>query len=160
MKRFGKTTVAALGTLFALLGALPPASAATAQGQWAGNGKDPCNGATCTVDATSDTCAEVTDHENVTISISGCSAVLTGTHSRLRANGQYRCVGVGTGTLTYTDANNVTYPGIPVTIVVDDGTLTYHGTAVAGVDLFKVQGVVTPACLPQNGTFTGTLTRA
>lgn len=148
-----------MATLTLILSTQPPASAAIAQGQWTGNGGDPCNAGTCTVDAAATTCAEVTDHDNLTISLSGCSAVLSGTHSRQRANGMYFCVGVGTGTLTYKDSNGVPYPPVPVSIVVDEGTLTYQGTALAGVAVFKVQGAFTPACQPQTGTFTGTLSR-
>jgi hypothetical protein len=142
----------------ALVATAPAASAAVAQAEWTGAGGSSCAGTSCTFAAASSSCQEVTTVGNATITLSGCTARLSGSHSRVRSGDQVFCAGVGTGTLTYVDPLGTAYPPISVTVVVTDGTLTYHGTALVGVDVVHVQGTLTPGC-DQSQLFDGTLSR-
>ena len=145
-------------TLCATFFSTAPAHAAIAQAEWVGSGTSSCEGASCSFSASSTTCTEVTTVNNVEIRVSGCSAELSGSHSRFRSGNTFVCVGIGSGTLTFTDPNGNPYPPIAVTVGVDDGTLFYRGTAVFGLDVINVAGTLTPGC-SESATFTGTLNR-
>jgi hypothetical protein len=136
----------------------PSASAVVAQAEWTGTGGSSCAGTSCAVSAGSASCDEAATVGNATITLTGCTVGLTGTHSRVRSGDMVFCAGVGSGTLTYVDPLGTPYAPIRVTIVVNDGSLAYHGTAFLGGEVMRVPGTLTPAC-DQSGVFTGTMSR-
>lgn len=121
---------------------------------------DGCSTGYVCVSAVSNNCANSQSVLNVEISLTGCTAELTGgQYKKVSSNGQEFCAGTGSGTFTFTDYFGRTLPPVTVTLVASEGQIHITGsrTDVSGTKTEAVDATIDAACgnsAQWAGTFT------
>lgn len=142
----------------------PHASAAPApvvQAEFAGFVEfgDGCGGnAVCFTGDTSG-CHDTVSVGSAHLSVTGCSARTAAHYAKVSSGGVSFCAGVGVGGVDFTDFAGSTLH-VDVVVAASEGKIVMDGryVDVVGRRLYTVHAVVTPACAPSAGVWSGTLT--